>query len=82
MCSVDAEDAWLTRLSTLRSPFALLNILVESAVAVLGDDTFANSRLEGTAAFPMVVRNASRGVAILRRPATWVNFCIARTRAR
>jgi len=28
----------------------------------------------GTAAFPKVVRNASLGVDIRRRPATWANF--------
>src|SRR6266536_2811404 len=68
----------LTKLSTLRSPLALLNMLGDSAVGVAGGGAAAAAlavrRFEGTAALPSVVKNASRGVDRRKRPATCVNF--------
>jgi hypothetical protein len=80
--SVDVDDDWLAKLSTLRRPFAFMKIPVFSAVAVLGDETLVIIKFDGTAALPMVVRKASRGVDSLSRPETCVNFWMARTNAR
>jgi len=67
----------LTKLSTFRSPLALLNMLDDSAVGVAGGAVAAAlvvKMFEGTAALPSVVKKASRGVARRKRPATCVNF--------
>jgi hypothetical protein len=67
--------------STPSSPFAFENRV--SAVeddGLIGVVILAESTFGGTAAFPRVVRNASRGVVKRKTPATWLSFWKDRTR--
>jgi hypothetical protein len=74
--------AWLTILSTLRRPLALLKKDGVWEVCEPAEGITAVNRFGGMADLPKVVRNASLGVVILRSPATWVNFWNDRTSER
>jgi hypothetical protein len=65
-------SGWLTRLSTLNKPLALLNILEPGKGGVGGGACveFAVRTFGGTEALPNVVRKASRGVERRKSPAT------------
>jgi len=71
-----SRSGWLTRLSTLSRPLALLNILepCRGGVAIGAWLEVVVKTFGGTAALPKVVRKASRGVERRSSPATWANL--------
>ena len=67
-------DTCVAKLSTLSKP---LPLEYTPEVSVVGDETadmLDVTILGGTAAFPSVVKKASRAVDNLRRPETWTNL--------